>query len=256
MQLDKFVFSPFVAGMFDAEKPSAIFVFRHVVSNMHYAARYWDASRYIGKENYPIALANKLLSIPSQVEVFALRLVTKVRTTAEKIMNKVVDALTEDGLYFKNARHYANKPFSVIPEEMFRIYKLVHKATGAVHYSQELITASSANVLSRKAIYFNDLVTKRDKREDVLLQFCTQFFPIKPENWTAEVVKTLNTPVEVTQALEELSLKALKEGCLVLNRIRTHSPIWYYNNLRRGKNVQVDEYLCLGVSGRLIDSIN
>lgn len=253
MQLDKFVFSPFTAGMFDAEKPSAIFVFQHVSSNMHYAARYWDASRYKGPENYPLALTNKLLRTPSDVNVYVLPLVTKVRTTAEKVMNKVVDALTEQGLYRKCIKPLPNKVFSVIPEELFRIYKLTHITTGAVHYSQELLTASSDNVLSRKMVYFNELATKRDKREDALLLFCVQFFPSSPNKWTAEVVKTTASLAEANQTLEELSLQALRDGALVLNRIRTHSPVWYYNNLRRGKNIQVDEYLYLGVNGKLKD---
>ena len=251
MQLDKFVFSPFTAGMFDAEKPSAIFIFQHVKSNMHYPARYWDASRYKGPENYPLVLTNKLLRSPSDVKVFVLPLLTKVRTVAEKLMNQVVDALIKEGLHRKCVQPPANTPVSVLPEEAFRICKLTHKATGAVHFSQELLAASVSNILSRKMVYFNGLATKSDRREDALLLFCTAYFPSSPDKWTAEIVKTTTSLVEANQALEELSLQALRGGELVLNRIRTHSPVWYYNNIRRGKNIDLNEYLHLGVKGEL-----
>ncbi len=251
MQLDKFVFSPFTAGMFDAEKPSAIFIFQHVRSNLHYAARFWDASRYKGPENYPLALTNKLIRSPSDVMVFVLPLITKVRTTAEKIMNGVVDALINHGLYRKCIQPAPNAPFSVIPEEAFSICKLTHRGTGAVHYSQELGNASVENILSRKMMYFNELVTKTDRRDDALLLFCMEYFPSTVGKWTAEIVKTPKSLAEANQALEELSLQALRDGVLVLNRIRTHSPVWYYNNIRRGKNIELIEYLHLGVKGAL-----
>lgn len=251
MQLDKFVFSPFTAGMFDAEKPSAIFIFQHVSTNMHYAARYWDASRYKGPENYPLALTNKLLRTPSAVNVFVLPLLSKVRTTAEKIMNKVVDALSDNGLYRK-CINPIKTPYSVIPEEVFRIFKLTHVSTGAVHFSQELATATEENVLSRKVVYFNELAIKREQREDALLLFCAEYFPNSVAKWKAEVIKTTNSLAEANQTLEEHSLQALREGTLVLNRIRTHSPVWYYNNIRRGKNILVEDYLLLGIRGLLM----
>ncbi len=250
MQLNQFVFSPFEQGMFDEEKPSAIFIFQHVKSNMHYAARYWDASRYKGIENYPLVLTNQLLKNASEVNIYVLPLKTKTRVTAEKVMNKVVDALIDQGLYRK-CKRIVNNVMNVIHNEMFKIYKLVHTATGAEYYTHELDRVPSETILNRSLLRFNDLAIKPDTRDDAIVLFSRQFFPAKVGEWVIHELSTVQSLSQVYQSIEEFSMNALRLGTLVLSRIRTHSPVWYYNNINRGKNLLIDEYLYAGIQMRL-----
>lgn len=250
MQLSQFVFSTFQAGMFDAEKSSAIFIFQHVNSNLHYAARYWDASRYNGSENYPLALTNQLLRDPSEVHVFVLPLKTKNRVTAEKVMNKVVDALTDEGLYRK-CKRVVNNVLNVIHQEQFKVYKLVHNETGAEYYTHELEHVPGSNILNRSVIRFNGMALEQAAKEDALDLFSKQFFPTNTTGWTLHELMTVSSLSQAHQTIEELSLNALRMGVLVLNRIRTHSPLWYYNNLYRGKNLLIAEYVHAGINKRL-----
>lgn len=250
MQLDKFVFSPFVQGMFDESKASAIFIFQHVGTNLHYAARYWDASRYRGSENYPLVLTNQLIKNPSEVNVYVLPLKTKVRTTAEKIMNKVVDALIDQGLYRK-CRRLVNNAFNVIHQELFKIYKLVHNGTGAEYYTHELDTVPGEAIITRSLIRFNELAIKPDVRDDAVVLFARQYYPNSRSGWSLHELVTVHSLSQAYQTIEELCNKALRQGKLILNRIRTHSPVWYYNNIHRGKNLLIEEYLHMGVTGQL-----
>ena len=251
MLLGNFEFVPFVQGMFDDKEQGAVFVFKHVKTGNHYACRYWDARRFTGPECYPLSLENFLKRAPSEVEVFVLPMQSRTRKAGEQVMNKVVDYLTEHGLYRGTASRVRGGT-NVLDIEKFVLALFTHKGTGAHYYAAIASGSHPEKHLTDRAIEFNGLALKTDQKQDVIHLFCSTHFPFQTDHWDAVIVDQEAAPQHrIAQRIEEVSITALRKGLCVLNRIRTHSPLWYFNNLYRGKNITVEQYVALGSVGNL-----
>lgn len=252
MLLGNFEFIPYIQGMFDGKEQGAVFLFKHVKSNNHYACRYWDASRFAGSDSYPLSLTNFLRHVPSEIEVFVLPLINRSRKSGEQVMNKVVDYLTEHKLYRGTASRVRGGT-NVLEPETFRLALFKHKRTGAMYFTGIASASTPEKHLVAKAIEFNGLALRNEIRPDAIHVFTEIHGPtFSPECWDTELIDSSSVQHHhLMQRIEEVSIAALRAGKFVINRIRTHSPLWYFNNLYRGKNITVEQYVELGRVGDL-----
>lgn len=254
MLLGTLEFVPFEAGMFDNKEQAAIFIFKHTKSNNHYACRYWDAKRYTGAECYPMSLANFLKRVPSEVEVYVLPMNARSRKAGEALMDKVVDLLVTAGLY-RSIPSRTRGGVSVIRQETSDVILLVHSETGIINYTvvPKVAETSIAAAKRKLCLELNDVALDQKASTDVKTIFAKQFHPFNESDWSAVVLpESKNIPSHQMQhQIEVVSVKALREGKCVINRIRTHSPLWYFNNQFVGKNITAEQYIELGSRGML-----
>lgn len=254
MQLGNFEFIPFIKGMFDGKEQGAVFVFKHVKTNSHYACRYWDASRFNGEGSYPMSLINFLSRFPSEVEVYVLPMVSKSRRSGEVLMDKVVDILTEQKLY-RGVPSRTRGGKSVIDAESNYLVAMVHRRTNIFRFSTIRSTHDSAKraALTGLCVWLNGIVLGDTKDSEVTQTFVAKFGPFSADDWEIAVLDA-NEKIQTSKvpaAVEKISIAAIRDGQCVINRIRTHSPLWYFNNQYRGKNITATEYIELGSTGKL-----
>lgn len=254
MLLGTLEFVPFTPGMFDAKEQSAIFVFKHVSSNNHYACRYWDAKRFAGEDSYPMSLANFLKRVPSEVQVFVLPMNARSRKAGDALMDKVVDLLVTAGLY-RSIPSRLRGGDNVMKQATSDLIELTHVKTGIISYmSVPKATPEAAKVAAQKlCIEFNGSALHVTDAMDVRVIFAKNFYPFNIEDWSARFPEEASEILshQMQHQIEVMSVRALRAGKCVINRIRTHSPLWYFNNQFAGKNITADQYIELGSKGIL-----
>ncbi len=204
-----------------------------------------------------MALQNHLIKQPSDVDVFTMVVNNRMRKSGEAAMNKVVDWLKENNLYRRQHYPGPHKAANSIDTVRHQVAKFKHGPTGAVFIGGVVEGRNPQNSLNGRVIEFNHAYKSVDKKSDVLTLFAQAHFPLQPHDWSVELVceESLNH-LQLTQKIEELSIAALRSGEFVVSRIRTHSPLWYFNNLYRGKNITAEQYVALGSAGNLAKNRN
>lgn len=250
MRIATFDFIPFKQGMFDRNKPPAIFLFKHVVSGIHYVSRYVDASRFKDHNQYPLSLVNKLKKMPSEVEIYALPLTSRIRTINERTMNNVVDALIDAGLYRKSNTH--GTPKNVLEKgQDFRVISIRNKNTGAIFFGLGYDETDLEQYLRTKLLYLRSLSRSAGDLDQVVVAYFKGAPPIDFLDWEVESLGTMTFRTDAIRLITERSMHAMAHGLIVLNRIRTRSPAHIYTETFRLPKITAEKYVQDGLAGVL-----
>lgn len=244
MKLGTFEFIKYVEGMFDRNNPHAIFIFKHVQSNTHFAASYWDSARYEGVKSYPSDLKKLLRREKGDVEVYAMPLLPRSRTYTERKLSAVIDALISKGLYKKPLRDVSG-----LGPNPYIVTKIEHVSGNMVFYGWHLSNESVEEYYVRMMQYFDQIVKRNNIREETIYLVFKDYVKLLASEWKFSQVAVLDDQTAVYRTIEELSIESLKRSQLVLNRIRTRPSAVAYSLLRRFRPPTVKDFVAAAMTG-------
>lgn len=250
MRISTFDFLPFKQGMFDRNKPPAIFLFKHVSSGIHYVSRYVDASRFKNHEQYPLSLVNKLKKMPCEVEVYALPLTSRIRAINERTMNNVVDALIDAGLYRKSNTH-GNVNNVLENGQDFQVICIRNKHNGAVYIGLGYGETNLQQYLKTKLLYLRSLAKKSSDLDQVVVAYFASCQHIDFSDWEVTSLGIVPYRTDGMRIITEHSMDYMASGAIILNRIRTRSPAHIYTETYRLPKGSAEKYVRDGLAGLL-----
>ncbi|BAW19194.1 hypothetical protein [Ralstonia phage RP31] len=206
-----------------------------------------------GKNNYPALLKEMLKTHPSEVLLWMVELPKGTKQSLFIDSRKVVSHLSEQGTLYNRPKPKRGGSNRLLPGEEaihYTVWKLMHKATGAVFYFEDTNDIPTDKVMARvsqRMLTFNNYVMKNIVNANrCMYHFVKRFGFTDISHWeVTDLQQKFETEQEAMLYITKLSRDHLVAKELVLSRISNVDALYYHNTMLKLDHLGMEEYLGL-----------
>lgn len=225
-----------------------VYIYIHQATGKYFVRAMRNSRAQRSKNNYPTQLKDLLKTNNSEVLIYLAELSKDTKEAIFLAGRSVSTHLSEKGLLFKNTGPNRGGVYRQLPGEgndIYTVWVLTHKKTGAVFYFEELKGVDVTVKVSQRMLTFNNYVFKGIANENrVMYHFAKMHFPLDISHWVIrDLDVAFQSEQEATRHITKLSMQHLKDKEVVLSRVANIDALYYRNTMLKLPHVSVEEYL-------------
>lgn len=223
------------------------YLYIHQTSGKCFVSSVRKASKQRSAKNYPTQLKDLLKVEDSQVIIYLAELPNDYRETLYSATMQVSKVLAERGSLFKDKEATSNsiygKQNNVV--DIFAVWIMTHKETGAVYYFADKEGVDVMNKISQRMLTYNNHVIKKISHVNrTMMAFVKNHFPVDVTHWVVrDTTARFTSEIEAQRFIVKQSKNSLDEKIVVLNRINSMDITHYCNHFLKLPTVSIEQYL-------------
>lgn len=228
-----------------------IYIYTHQATGKSFVRAMRNCRAQRGKNNYPNLLKELLKTNPSEVLLFMAELPKDTKDALFLSSRAVLSHLSERGVLFKRPSPNRGGAYRQLPGEekiRFTVWKLQHKATGALYYFEEINSIDPERVMARisqRMLTFNNYVMKSIPNANRAMYYFVKANGLTDiDHWEiTDLKQEFESEHKAMLHITRLSKDHLLLNEVVLSRISSVDALYYANSMLRLPHRDMDEYL-------------
>lgn len=226
-----------------------VFIYLHQATGKCFVRALRNSKIQRSTNNYPSYLKELLKINTSEVILYFTELEKDSKEALYLASRSVVTKLSEMGKLYKRPRPNRGGMYRQLMGEQlpqyYTVWSMLHKATGAVFYFEEIEGECVVAKVEQRLRTFNNYAAKSISNTNrVMYQFAKQHYPLHTSDW---VIRDLQTHSEseqkALQIITKLSKTHLESREVVLNRVCNNDSLYYRNAMLKLPHVSLEQYL-------------